>query len=126
MASLQTYDRGAFFLDGQLLIESQSVSVTVDPKLNEVTTTQKGFAGVSPGAEMTSIDVASALPRSGVEYDALLVIQGVEIVEALLFVGAAKYKAKGYINNLKIETGTDRAASYSFTMICGPMEKSDF
>lgn len=126
MSSLQIYDRGVFFLNGQLLVESQSVSVTVDPALNEVMTSQKGFAGVSPGAEKTTLDVSAAIPRVGLEVDVLKFIRAVDVVEVILFLGSAKYKGKGFVNNLKMDTGTDRAAGYSFTMVCGPLEKTDF
>ena len=124
MSSLQTYERGALFLGGALLVESQSISVDVDPKLNEINTMQKGFAGVSPGSEMTKVDISEALPRAGVDYDALSAIQGVEIVELVLFAASKKWKVKGYINSLKMSLGVDKAAEYSFTFIGGPLETS--
>lgn len=125
MSSLQIYERGALFTDDQLLMECQSISVTFDPKLNEINTMQKGFAGVSPGSEMVSIDVSEALPRAGVDYDAITAMQGVEIVSMVLFAGAKKFKTKGFINNVKMSLGTDRAAEYSFTFIGAPIEQSD-
>lgn len=124
MSSLQIYERGALFAGGALLVESQSISVDVDPGLNEIKTMQRGFAGVSPGSEMTKIDVSEALPRAGVDYDALSAIQGVEIVEMVLFAAAKKWKCKGFINSLKMSLGADKAAEYSFTFIGGPLEIS--
>lgn len=122
MSNLNIYERGTIFFDNQVLVECQSLSVDVDPALNEIKTMNKGFAGVSPGAEMTKIDVGEALPRVGVDYDALAAIQGVEIVEFLLFAAGKKWKTKGFISNLKINTGVDKAAEYSFSFIGAPLE----
>lgn len=125
MSSLQLYDRGTVFFDGQMLVESTSVSVDVDPALNEIHTMQRGFSGVSPGSEKVRIDVNEALPRAGVDYDALSQLQGVEVVDFVLFVGAKKFKTKGFISNLKMNLGVDRAAEYSFSFIGSPLEQSD-
>lgn len=125
MSSLQIYERGAVFFGNQLLVECQSVSVNIDPKLNEINTMQKGFAGVSPGSEMVSIDVTEALPRAGIDYDAISALQGVEVVDFVLFAGAKKFKTKGFINNVKMNFGADRAAEFSFTYIGSPIETSD-
>ena len=125
MSSLQIYERGALFADGQLLIECQTITVNLDPKLNEINTMQKGFAGVSPGSEMTTIDVAEAMPRAGVDYDAISRMQGVDVVEMVLFAAAKKYKTKGFISKVGINLGADRAAEFSFSLIAGPIESSD-
>jgi hypothetical protein len=124
MASLQTYERGALFVDNKLLVECQSIDVDLDPKLNEIMTQQKGFAGVSPGSETTKISVKEAFPRAGTDIDAISVMQGVEIVEIVLFAGSKKHKAKGYISSIKMGFGADRAAEFAFDMICGPIEVS--
>ena len=125
MSALQIYDRGAVFFGNQLLVEVQSVSVDVDPALNEINTMQKGFAGMSPGSEKVRIDISEALPRAGVDYDALANIQGIDVVDFVLFVGAKKFKTKGFITNLKMNLGVDRAAEYSFSFIGSPLEQSD-
>jgi hypothetical protein len=125
MSSLQIYERGAVFFGNQLLVECQSVSVNIDPKLNEINTMQKGFAGVSPGSEMVSIDVTEALPRAGIDYDAISALQGVEVVDFVLFAGDKKFKTKGFINNVKMNFGADRAAEFSFTFIGAPIEATD-
>jgi hypothetical protein len=125
MSALQIYERGALFADGQLLVECQSITVNLDPKLNEINTMQKGFAGVSPGSEMCTIDVAEALPRIGFDYDAISAMQGIDIVEMVLFAGAKKLKFKGFINKVGLNLGADRAAEFSFGLIAAPVETSD-
>lgn len=125
MSSLQIYERGALFANGALLMECQGITVNHDPKLNAINTMQRGFAGVSPGSEEATIDVTEALPRSGVDYDAISAMQGVEIVEMVLFAGAKKLKYKGFITKVGMTLGADRAAEYSFSMMAAPVEQSD-
>jgi hypothetical protein len=122
--ALQTYERGAFFLDGQLLVEAQSVDADFDPALNEIKTMQKGFAGVSPGSETCKLSISEALPRAGADFDAISAMQGTEILEAVLFAGSKKFKTKGYISSVKMKLGVDTAAGYSFDMLCGPIEQT--
>lgn len=125
MSALQLYERGALFADGQLLVECQTITVNHDPKLNVINTMQKGFAGVSPDSEEATIDVASAMPRAGVEYDAIAAMQGIEIVEMVLFAAAKKYKYKGFITKVGASLGADRSAEFSFSLIAAPVEVSD-
>lgn len=126
MASLQTYEKGALFADGQLLVETTNFSVSIDSKAQEINTMQKGFAGMSPGSEMTQVEVTSALPRAGVDYDSLTKLQGLKVVEMVLFAGAKKWSTKGYVTNMQMQFGADRASEVSFTFKGGPIETSGF
>jgi hypothetical protein len=125
MSSLQIYERGALFADNQLLAECMNITVNLDAKLNPINTMQKGFAGVSPGSEESTIDVASALPRAGIEYDAIAAMQGVDIVEMVIFAGAKKFKFSGFITKTTLSLGADRAAEFSFSFIGAPVKTSD-
>lgn len=125
MSSLQLYERGALFADGALLMECQNISVNHDPKLNVINTMQRGLAGVSPGSEEATIDVTSAMPRAGIEYDAITAMRGVEIVEMVLFAGAKKFRYKGFITKVGFALGADKSAEYTFSMIAAPVEQSD-
>ena len=126
MASLQTYDRGSVFLDNQLLVECVSFTVKADPKLNPISTMNKGFSGVSPGAEMTEVEITEALPRAGFDYAALQRLQSVDVVEFVCFLGAQKLKCKGYISGLDLASGVDKGAEVKFNFIGSPLEASDF
>ena len=126
MASLQTYEKGALFADGQLLAEVINFSVSIDSKAQEINTMQKGFAGMSPGSEMTQIEVTSAIPRAGVEYESLAKLQGLKVVEMVLFAGAKKSSTKGYITNVQMQFGADRASEVSFTFKGSPIEQTSF
>jgi len=126
MASLQIYDRGAVFFDGKLLVECVSFTVKSDPKLNPINTMQKGFAGVSPGAEQTDIEVTEALPRAGFDYDALAALQGNDVVEFVCYLGSKKLKCKGFISGLDMATGVDKGAEVKFNFMGSPLESSAF
>jgi hypothetical protein len=124
MSSLQVYERGAIFADQQLMIEVQNFEVDSDAKNNPIDTMQKGFAGISPGSEHTKINVTSAIPRAGYDYDALKKMQGRDIVEFVVFAAGGKESSKGFIMNVKKSFGADKAAAVSFEFMGGPLETS--
>lgn len=125
MSALQIYERGSVFFANQLLVECVSFTVKADPKLNPISTMQKGFAGVSPGAEMTEVEVTEALPRAGFDYDALRAIQGVEVVDFVCFLGAKKLASKGFISGLDLTSGVDKGAEVKFNFMGSPLEATD-
>ena len=125
MSALQIYERGAVFADGQLLVECQTITVNLDPKLNPINTMQKGFAGVSPGSEESNIDISEAIPRAGFDFAAISKMRGVEIVELVIFAGAKKLKFKGFITKVSLNFGADRASENSFSLLAAPVEESD-
>lgn len=122
--AFQIYERGAFFFDGQLLVELVSYSVDVQTGMNEVNTLSKGFAGMSPGSEKTMVEVTEALPRAGFDFAALSKAQGLDVVEFVCFLGGEKLKCKGFITGLKISGGADKAAEISFNFTGGPLEST--
>lgn len=69
MANVQVYTRCLVTVNGNLLAEEASVTLTQNSGAQVVNTVSKGFAGVSPGAGSTEIDVDNAVPAAGFEYD---------------------------------------------------------
>jgi hypothetical protein len=122
--ALQHYEKCAFFIDGQLMSESTSVSVDSDPKLNAIETMQKGFSGVSPGSEMTQISVESAVPRIGFEYDFVGTMQAQAVVEFTFFAHGKKSTTKGFISKVGQKYGVNQAAAVSFEAMCEPLAES--
>lgn len=112
------------FVDGILLSESTTVSVESDPQLQPIFTQQKGFAGVSPGAEQTKISVDSAVPRAGFEVDYLKRAQGVSVVELTFFAHSQKNTTRGFITSVKQSYGVSQAASVSFEFLGEPLATS--
>lgn len=122
--ALQQYEKGALFLEGSLLVDVINFSLDHDAALQPIHTMQKGFAGVSPGSPMTKGSVSGGIPRAGLELDYLSKLQGVSVVEFVVFAHSKKKKFKGYITNIKEQYGADRAAEYSFDFIGVPVEES--
>lgn len=122
--ALQHYSSAAIFVDGSLLSEASEVNIETNPALVEIMTMQKGFAGVSPGAEKTSISVTSAVPRVGFELDYLDKCQGVKVVEVTVFAHGKKTTCKGFLSNVKQTYGVNKEATVSFDFIGQPVEES--
>lgn len=120
----QIYEKGAVFIDGQLLSESTSVSISIDPQNQPIFTQQKGFAGVSPGATQTQISVESAVPVVGFEYDFTDALQSVKEVEITVFAHSKKTTCKGFLMKVDQKYGVNQAASVSFDFIGEPVSET--
>lgn len=55
---------------GKLLTEAGSIQVERNLNASDVTTLAKGWAGVSPGAGVTDIQISNAVPSADFELDA--------------------------------------------------------
>lgn len=69
MAQPQLYSNAKVYVNGQLLSEEASVSVTFHSGLNPVFTTSKGWSGHSQGSPYLEISVDNAVPDAGFEWD---------------------------------------------------------
>ncbi len=120
----QTYTEMFAFADGKLLAEA--VTITLDHKNNAqpVHTIAKGFAGMSPGANETSIKVSNVHPRVGVEFNAVESLQSLGLVDWVFVRGAKKVKCKGYITDVSESAGVNKESTYDFTVMAGPVEES--
>ena len=56
-------------IEGTLLVEEQQVDLTRTTNSQPISTVAKGYAGESPGAAMIELDVTSAIPQAGFEFD---------------------------------------------------------
>lgn len=122
--ALQKFEKGAVFIDGVLVAMATSCSLDHDPKLNPIETMQLGFAGVSPGSEMTTLELASAVPVAGMEIDFLDKMQSIKVVEVTLFAHSQKTTFKGFVSKCSQKYGTNQAAEFSITMIGAPVKTS--
>jgi hypothetical protein len=122
--ALQTYTEFYAFIDGKLLAEA--VTVTVDHKNNAqpVHTIAKGFSGMSPGANETSVKVSNVHPRAGAEFNAVESLQNLTLHDFVFFRGSKKVKCKGYVTDVSEGGGVNKEATYDFTAMCGPVEES--
>lgn len=119
--ALQMYEKGALFMDGVLLAEIGEFSIEHDAKVVEIETMQKGFAGISPGAARTSVDLSSMVPRKGMEKDYITAVQQNTIVELTAFRAGQKGTCKGFLVKASEKYGVNQAAGISTSFIGEPM-----
>lgn len=68
--ALQTYESGGeLYLNGRLLAEITKYTINHQGNLNEVNTTVKGLAGMADGPLKVEINITSAMPKAGMEFD---------------------------------------------------------
>lgn len=122
--SQQIYSKADLFADGVLIAEATGITINHRPSLNAVNTINKGFAGVSPGTKSAEIQLESAVPRVGVDYDYTDAMNTNKLIEVVVFARGKKLKTKGFISDMSERYGVDQAASLSITLMCGPIAES--
>jgi len=108
------YAVGYVYTDGQLLAEELSVDMEFDPANQVIVTQYKGFAGISPGAGRARATVSNAIPRVGMEYNAVKTAKAHSAVEFVVFAGAEKFSSTGFIMNVKMKFGADQPSTMDF------------
>lgn len=69
MSADVSYSLVTVYINSRLLAQELSVTIRRDTKAIEVETCALGLAGYSPGAARMMIDVESAVPEAGFEFD---------------------------------------------------------
>lgn len=124
MSTPGKYTKFSTFLGGVLLAEAQSVDVNEQGGWQDIVTIEKGLAGFSPGTQMCTIKVDSAIPRAGMEFNYRKAMQEGTILDVVVFCGGEKLKTKGIIKDTSMTGGADKASTISLNMTCGPLEAS--
>lgn len=122
--ALQIYTDYNLFVDGQLLAEAVTISIDHKNNAQPVHTINKGFAGMSPGANETQIKVSNVHPRAGVEFNAVTSMQRLKLHEFTAFRGSKKLTCKGFVTDVSEGGGVNKEATYDFTAMCGPVDES--
>jgi hypothetical protein len=122
VANLQQYSLIFVTVNGRLLSEEGSVTISRDSKAQEVDTMAKGFAGVSQGASMVSIDVTNAVPAADFEFDAGRNISSLDVVEIGALVAGKQGISKGFIVSDSIKSSVNSPTSYDFKFIGQPFQ----
>lgn len=116
--NLQIYSILFGVVNGTLLAEEQQIDVTRTANAQMVNTVPKGFAGVSPGAAMTEVDVKNAVPQGGFEIDFGPNIAGLIPVDVQVQgPGGKTLKGKAFVLNDSIRHGVNQEASYEFKAV---------
>lgn len=117
-ANVQLYTLLYVTVANALLIEHGQLSLKRVGGGQIVGTVAKGFAGISPGMSTCQIEVTSAVPAAGFEYDAGDVIQGYIPVEmGVVGPGGKTGKATGFIMEDDLKGALDQPSSYSFNFV---------
>lgn len=115
MANVQQYSLLYATVNGALLIEEASINVTRQTRSQEVNTTAKGYAGESPGAVLMEIDITSAVPAAGIEFDAYSAMASLTPVNlGILGPGGKVLKVKGFIISDSIQHSVNSESKYDF------------
>jgi hypothetical protein len=103
---------------GSLLAEEQQVDVARTANAQMVNTVAKGFAGVSPGAAMTEVDVKNAVPQGGFEIDFGQAIAALSLIDVqVLGPGGKTLKGKCFVLSDVTRHGVNQEASYEFKAV---------
>lgn len=124
VAGLIKYTKFSMFMRGQLLAEAQSCDITHTGGWQDIITIEKGLSGFSPGAQMATVKIDSAVPRAGVEFDFRQAMQDGEILDVVAYRGSKKMKTKGIIKDVSETGGADKASTMSINMTCVAFEES--
>lgn len=115
MANQQIYTLLYVTVQGKLLTEEASVTITRQTGSQAVLTVAKGYAGESPGAAMVEISVTSAVPTADFEYDAGADMQALNFVEiGLIGPGGKQLVAKGAIIKDSLKHSVNSESTYDF------------
>ena len=105
------------------MLQAKSYKVSRDSKANIVDTIALGMAGVSRGSPMVSIDVTSAVPAAGFEFDAGIFVQN--LVPANVYVqgpGGTTLQGVVFITKDDLSQSVNAEAAYSFSCV-GPLQQ---
>ncbi len=97
MANLQQYSLAFVNVNGALLSEEASVTVSRSTGSQPVHTVAKGYAGESPGAAVVEIDVSNAVPSADFEFNPGKFMSTLKDVEIGVVVAGKVLVAKGFI-----------------------------
>lgn len=110
----QLYTQVYVTINGKLLLEHASMTLNRSSGAQPVNTVGRGFAGVSPGAPVSSITIENALPVAGFEFNAQDYLKELETVEIGLLAAGLAFTSEGFIMEDTLQHGVSSASGYSF------------
>lgn len=117
------YTNAAIEIEGQRLLQAESIEAHFQSGAIEQNTLALGLAGMSPGAGKVTVKVTSAVPTDGFEYDP---------TQALLALGTVSFnvlacgtnnrysrvaQGRGTITEAMFKKGTNQNSSIDFTIV---------
>ena len=110
------------FANGILLAENTTVETALEADIQDVTTTVKNWAGITPAPIIRTITASNVVPLPGVEFDFEQKMIDFEEVEMMMQEGGSGKKCvtKGYIVNVPRSAGVGATTTISFTFRSTP------
>lgn len=119
MTDPQVYALLNVLVAGALLTEHTEATVSRNSKSNPVETVAKGYAGESPGAASTELDVTNAVPAADMEFDAGDFIEGLLPIEFTIVLAGKQCVFKGFVISDTFTSGVNKATTYNFKVRAG-------
>ncbi len=119
MSDPQVYGLLNVLVAGALLTEHTEATINRNSKSNPIETVAKGYAGESPGAASMELDVTSAVPEAGFEWNAQDWIEGLIPIEFGIVVAGQQCVFKGFVISDSIQSGVNKPSTYNFKVRAG-------
>lgn len=117
MSDLQLYANIFSGIDGKLLLEQQTVSLSKKSGLNPVFTVGSGFAGMSQGASTMEISIENAVPTTDLEFNPDMYLRTGAVVEVSFIMAGRQTVAKGFITEANYSYSVNEHAKVSMTIM---------
>jgi hypothetical protein len=102
--------------NSSLLSEEASVSIKRETGSQPAKTVAKGYAGETPGAPMTELQVSNMVPAAGMEFDAGDFMSTMKVIEMGLLSHAKQLTFKGFIVEDSLKHAASGEAGYDFSV----------
>lgn len=103
-------------VNSSLLSEEASVSLSRETGSSPAKTVAKGYAGETPGAPMSELQVSNMVPAAGMEFDAGDNMLTMTPIEMGLLSHGKQLTFKGFIISDSIKHSASGEAGYDFTV----------
>lgn len=110
----QLYANAFVSVDGAVLLEHVSLSMSRTTGSQPVVTVAKGYAGESSGAATMEIDVTNAVPTADFEFDAGAAMKALKEKEITIYVAGKRLVAKGFIIADSFKHSANSESAYDF------------
>jgi hypothetical protein len=110
----QLYTNAFVSIDGAVLLQEASVSVSRATGSQPVITAPLGYAGESPGASTMEVDVTNAVPTADFEFDAGAKMKSLKEVELTIYAAGKRLVSKGVIVADTFKHAANSESTYEF------------
>jgi hypothetical protein len=111
----ELYDQAVMFLNGALLTDNTTVSVSYEGDDQDVMTIPKGWAGITPSPRKLMVKFELLIPKDGPEFDLIgKFLNSEKVTLGLQLLGSGKkVTSDGYLRNPNMEFGVGQTAKIS-------------